>query len=77
MATRSVLTEKKLKRYINSSEPRPVKLTIRLSREAKNNLEALRLRALDKRGRKPTASEVIEALVTAALADEKIPYPAL
>jgi hypothetical protein len=77
MGTRSVLTEKKLRRYINSSEPRPAKLTIQLSRAAKNKLEELRLRSLDKRGRKPSASEVIEALVNAALADEKVPYPAL
>jgi hypothetical protein len=77
MATRSVLTEKKLRRYMNSSEPRPAKLKIQLSRVAKNNLEELRLRSLDKRGRKPSASEVIEALLNAALAEEKIPYPAL
>jgi hypothetical protein len=76
MATRSVLTEKKLRRHMKSSEPRRVKVTIRLSREAKNRLEELRLRSLDKRGRTPSTSEIIEALVSAALANEKVPYPA-
>jgi hypothetical protein len=76
MATRSVLTEKKLRRNINSSEPRPAKLTIRLSRSAKNNLEELRLRSLDKRGRMPSTSEIIEALLNTALENEKVPYPA-
>lgn len=58
-------------------EDRPVKLTVYLSHEAKNNLDELRLRSLDKRGRRPSASEIIEALVNAALPDEKIPYPSL
>jgi hypothetical protein len=62
---------------MKASEDRPVKLTIHLSREGKNKLEELRLRALDKHSGKPSASEIIEALVSAALADEKIPYPTL
>ncbi|HWO42027.1 MAG TPA: hypothetical protein VNO43_09510 [Candidatus Eisenbacteria bacterium] len=51
------------------------KLTIFLSEEAKENLELLRLKSLDRRGRKPTGSEIIEDLLLAALEGEKVPYP--
>jgi hypothetical protein len=42
-------------------------LAITLSVEARSSLEQLRLRLLDKRGKKPTPSEVIEGLIKAAI----------
>lgn len=53
-----------------------VEITVYLSREAKKNLEWLRLRLLDKRGRKPSGSQIIESLLEAAVGPEGVPYPA-
>jgi hypothetical protein len=50
-------------------------MAVYLSREAKNNLELLRLRHLDNQGRKPTGTQVIEGLLKAAVAHEKVPVP--
>jgi hypothetical protein len=50
-------------------------LAITLSEEARNNLEQLRLRLLDRKGIKPTPSQVIEGLIKAALEKETVPYP--
>ena len=60
---------------INSSGHRRVRMAVYLSREAKNNLELLRLRHLDNQGRKPTGTQVIEGLLKAAVAHEKVPVP--
>ncbi len=54
-----------------------VKLTVYLSREATEYLEHLRFKRLDRKGNKPTGSEVIEGLLRTALKNERIPaYPA-
>lgn len=45
----------------------PAKMVLYLSGDAKENLEALRLLSLDKQGRKPKNSEIIETLINAAL----------
>ena len=76
MAARLRATEKKIKRHINSRRPQPVKMAVWLSLEAKKALEQLRLRYLDKEGRRPTGSQVIESLLKAVVANEKVPYPA-
>jgi hypothetical protein len=68
------MVEKKSKQR-KSSAPRVIKISIQLSGEAKKNLEFLRLKFLDKQGRKPTQSQVIERLLNAAVANEKVPYP--
>jgi hypothetical protein len=66
---------KKKTTQIQSSQTRGVKIAIHLSGEAKKNLEFLRLKLLDKQGRKPSPSQVIERLLNNAVADEKVPYP--
>jgi hypothetical protein len=52
-----------------------VRLLVYISASAKKNLEELRLRSLDKNGRKPDRSEIVDQLLTAALKKEKTPYP--
>jgi hypothetical protein len=52
-----------------------VRLAVHLSRDAKRELEELRVRSLDKKGIKPTHSEIIEELIHEALSKEEIPYP--
>jgi hypothetical protein len=51
-------------------------LTLKLSAEAKEKLQKLRLKSLDGRGQMPNVSEVIERLINDALKDEpQLPYP--
>lgn len=52
-----------------------VRLLVYISGEAKENLEELRLRSLDRKGRKPDRSEIVDKLLTAALYKGKVPYP--
>jgi len=55
---------------------RRVKMTVYLSPEANNNLEQLKFKKLDKNGKKPTGSRIIEGLLKTALKNERIPpYP--
>jgi hypothetical protein len=52
-------------------------LVLRLSRRAKDNLQILQLKFLDRKGRQPNASEVIERLINEAAGSEPdVPYPA-
>ena len=52
-------------------------LVLRLSRRAKQNLEILQLKFLDRKGRQPNPSQVIERLINKAASSESdIPYPA-
>ncbi|MGH7827996.1 MAG: hypothetical protein ACREQ7_22815 [Candidatus Binatia bacterium] len=62
-------------KHLKSTRPREVKITIYLSSEAKKSLEFLRLKSLDKQGRKPSGSQIIENLLQAAVKHEKVPYP--
>ena len=58
----------------NRDESEPV--TIELSAAAKANLEKLQLRSLDKQGRQPGRSQIIEWLInTAAIREPDAPYP--
>ncbi|MGH7766127.1 MAG: hypothetical protein ACREQP_01625 [Candidatus Binatia bacterium] len=51
-------------------------MTVYLSQEASNNLEQLKFRKLDRSGKKPTGSRIIEGLLKMALKNERIPpYP--
>ena len=51
-------------------------LVLRLSRRAKDNLQILQLKFLDRRGRQPNASEIIEKLINdAARSEPDVPYP--
>jgi hypothetical protein len=60
-----------------SNDRRRKKITLYLSQKAKENLEKLRLKSLDKRGRKPAESQIIENLInSAAKSDPDVPYPA-
>jgi hypothetical protein len=59
---------------MKTASPRREKLTITLSAEAKATLEQLRIR-LDRDGKTPTPSEVIEGLLKATLERESVPYP--
>jgi hypothetical protein len=60
---------------IRAAAPR-VKLTVYLSDEASDNLELLKFKKLDRSGRKPTGSRIIEGLLKTALKNESIPpYP--
>jgi hypothetical protein len=55
---------------------RRVKMTVYLSQEASNNLDRLKFKKLDKNGRQPTGSRIIEGLLKTALKNERIPpYP--
>ncbi|MGH7846451.1 MAG: hypothetical protein ACREQW_14945 [Candidatus Binatia bacterium] len=67
------MTEKKIRRHMKSTPSGGEKLTITLSEEAKIILEQLRLRLLGRDGKKPTPSEVLEALLKAALERESVP----
>jgi hypothetical protein len=67
--------KKKRPRRSKAAPARTFKLAIRLSPEAKRDLEELRVRSLDKHGRKPTPSQVVENLIESALRNETIPYP--
>jgi hypothetical protein len=52
------------------------KMTVYLSQDASNNLERLKFKKLDKNGKRPTGSRVIEELLRTALKNERIPpYP--
>jgi hypothetical protein len=52
------------------------KITLYLSQQAKENLEKLRLKLLDKQGRKPADSQIVEGLLRAAFKNEvETPYP--
>lgn len=70
---RKSATAKRFKKRTTANAPQQV--TLYLSDEAKKNLEFLRLKFLDKQGRKPSGSQIIERLLNAAVADEKVPYP--
>jgi hypothetical protein len=71
-----VLASSPTKRQL-AARSRRTKLILHLSREAKQNLEKLRLKSLDKRGRKPGESQIIEELINTALKNEpEAPYPA-
>ncbi|HEY3303152.1 MAG TPA: hypothetical protein VGL70_06410 [Candidatus Binatia bacterium] len=52
---------------------RRVKMTVYLSQEASQNLERLKFKKLDKDGKKPTGSRIIEGLLKTALKNERIP----
>jgi len=55
---------------------RRVKMSLYLSPTAKENLEKLRLKSLDKRGRKPAESQIIEDLINTAAKDvPQVFYP--
>jgi len=69
---RAAIREKKAR---GSKRAQEHKLTICLSAEAMENLELLRLKSLDRQGRKPSGSEIIEDLLLAAVEREKVPYP--
>ena len=59
-----------------SNGQRRTKIILRLSPEAKENLEKLRLKSLDRQGRKPAAWQIIEGLINAAAKSEpEAPYP--
>jgi hypothetical protein len=67
---------RKRKTAARSNEPRRTKIVLRLSQETKANLEKLRLKSLDRQGRKPAASQIIEGLINAAAKSEpEAPYP--
>jgi hypothetical protein len=52
------------------------KLKLRLSAQAEEDLEKLRLKSLDQRGEMPNVSELIERLIKKALKNEpELPYP--
>ena len=69
------LMKKKTNRRSGLAPGQRVRLAIHLSRDAKRELEELRVRSLDKKGIKPTHSEIIEELIHEALSKEEIPYP--
>jgi hypothetical protein len=75
MPDRSIAAEKKIRRHMKTASLRREKLTITLSAEAKATLEQLRIRLLDRDGKTPTPSEVIEGLLKATLEKESVPYP--
>ena len=51
-------------------------LVVRLSQRAKMNLQRLQLKFLDRQGREPDASEVIEKLINQAVGSARdVPYP--
>jgi hypothetical protein len=65
-----------LKRKLAGRGRRRVKMSLYLSPTAKENLEKLRLKSLDKRGRKPAESQIIEDLINTAAKDvPQIFYP--
>jgi hypothetical protein len=75
MVKKSPALENKIRKHIKP-QAADVQITVYLSKQAKKNLEWLRLRLLDRRGRKPSGSQIIESLLEAAVGNEKIPYPA-
>lgn len=65
-----------LKRKVAGRGRRRVKMSLYLSPTAKENLEKLRLKSLDKRGRKPAESQIIEDLINTAAKDvPQVFYP--
>lgn len=51
-------------------------VVFRLSRRAKKNLQLLQLKFLDRKGREPDPSQVIEKLINEAAGSElEVPYP--
>ena len=71
---RRIANESNIPQCANAHENEPV--TIELSPAAKTNLEKLRLRSLDKQGRQPEPSQVIERLInSAAVSEPDAPYP--
>ena len=69
-------SRRKRKTAAKSNGQRRTKIILRLSQEAKENLEKLRLKSLDRQGRKPAASQIIEGLINAAAESEpEAPYP--
>jgi hypothetical protein len=74
MVSKSPRLAKKIRKHIKP-QAADVRVTIYLSQEATKNLEWLRLKLLDKRGRKPSGSQIIESLLAAAVGHEKVPYP--
>src|SRR5262245_52068267 len=58
------------------TDPGVEPITIELSAEARENLAKLQLKSLDRDGRSPKASQVIERLINAAADSEPdLPYP--
>jgi len=65
-----------LKRKVAGRGRRRVKMSLYLSPTAKENLEKLRLKSLDKRGRKPAEPQIIEDLINTAVKDvPQVFYP--
>jgi len=59
-----------------SEQEQSKRLVIELSVGARKNLAKLQLRSLDRDGRQPQASQVIERLINAAAeAEPDVPYP--
>jgi hypothetical protein len=53
-----------------------LEIALSLSQEAKENLEKLRVKFLDRQGREPSDSQIIERLLRAAVESEiDAPYP--
>jgi hypothetical protein len=70
------VSRRKRKTAGKSNGQRRTKIILRLSQEAKENLEKLRLKSLDRQGRKPAAAQIIEGLINAAAKSEpEAPYP--
>ncbi|MBI4524000.1 MAG: hypothetical protein HY695_09345 [Deltaproteobacteria bacterium] len=60
------------------ADSRQIKLTLYVTPKTIENLERLRLKALDRNGKRPAKSTLIESLINRAMAahkEEKIPYP--
>jgi hypothetical protein len=69
-------SQRKRKTAARPNEPKRSKIVVGLSQEAKANLEKLRLKSLDRQGRKPAAWQIIEELINAAAKSEpEAPYP--
>jgi hypothetical protein len=65
-----------LKRKVAGRGQRRIRISLYLSSTAKENLQKLRLKSLDKRGRKPAESQIIEYLInTAAKNVPEVFYP--
>jgi len=73
---RAIIPASSPKRKVAGRGRRRVKMSLYLSPTAKENLEKLRLKSLDKRGRKPGESQIIEDLINTAAKDvPQVFYP--
>ena len=67
---------KKSSDQIAKQKPAAETVLIVLSHEAKTNLKKLQLLSLDRQGRQPEPSQVIEKLINAAvISGPDVPYP--